>query len=108
MANNGTEILKRAIDFNSYLREKASLIPYVKIMEPKWIGENTYDPTKTVLSLSGMSGHDLYYYLINEGITPDKQTETAVLILCHISIVQEDVDRLLQSLQKASSYYGKD
>lgn len=78
-------IIDKAISLNKKLKESLSKLPQVVIGE----FENfKSDPTKTILKIKGLSGHDLSEILDKMRINVEKSTQKCVVITTHINITE--------------------
>jgi arginine decarboxylase len=105
MNQDGPMILDRAITMNKRLQAAVSQLPSVTV--GTFEGYRA-DPTKTVLKVRGLSGHELSDLLDTMRINVEKSTEKCIVITTHINILDEDVDQLIAAITKIAREYGID
>lgn len=89
LKKDGNAIINRAIDHAKRLKDSLAKLPQVIIGD----FENfKNDPTKVVLKIKGISGHELVEILDKMRINVEKSTQKCIVITCHINITDEDVD----------------
>jgi arginine decarboxylase len=95
LKKDGTAIIDRAIQLNSKLRESVSLMPSVIVGEFEGF---KCDPTKTVIKIKGLTGHEVSDILDTMRINVEKSTQKCIVITTHINITEEDVDLLIAAI----------
>jgi arginine/lysine/ornithine decarboxylase len=92
LKNDGEFIIDQAIQLNKKLRDALRLVPSITVAEFEGFKA---DPTKTILKIRGLTGHELSDILDAMRINVEKSTEKCIVITCHINITEEDVDQLI-------------
>lgn len=78
------------------MRDAVSKLPTVTIGE---FANFKSDPTKTIIKIRGMSGHDLSDILDAMRINVEKSTSKCIVVTTHINILEEDVDQLISAIE---------
>lgn len=89
LKKEGNVIIDKAIDLAKKLRDSVARLPQVIIGEFEGF---KHDPTKVVIKIKGMSGHELSEILDKMRINIEKSTSKCIVVTCHINITEEDVD----------------
>ena len=90
-------MILRVIRLNKRLRKAIQKFEYVQVYQ-----NSQQDPTKTIIRIEGVSGSELYKYLDNHRINPEKYTKKAILVTIHINIKDEDVEDLIEAIRLIS------
>lgn len=95
LKNDGGMIIDRAIGLAKKLKDAMSHLPNVTVGTFESFKS---DPTKTVLKIRGLTGHELSDILDSMRINIEKSTSKCIVITTHINITEEDVDKLISAL----------
>jgi arginine/lysine/ornithine decarboxylase len=96
-------IIDRAINLGKKLKDAMGHLPNVTVGAFEGFKS---DPTKTVLKIRGLTGHELSDILDSMRINIEKSTQKCIVITTHINITEEDVDKLISALVQISSELG--
>jgi len=66
------------------------------------------DPTKTIFQIKGISGFKVAELLDKDRINVEKSTFKCNVVTCHINIIEEDVDTLIDSVRKIAMTHGSE
>lgn len=66
------------------------------------------DPTKTIFQVKGLSGFAVAEMLDKERINMEKSTHKCNVVTCHINIIEEDVDILIDAIRKIAMNHGSE
>lgn len=64
------------------------------------------DPTKTIIKIRGITGHELSDLLDTMRINIEKSTQKCIVVTTHINITEEDVDQLITAIELIAREYG--
>jgi len=64
------------------------------------------DPTKTIIKIRGITGHELSDLLDTMRINIEKSTQKCIVVTTHINITDEDVDQLITAIELIAREYG--
>lgn len=64
------------------------------------------DPTKTIIKIRGLSGHELSDILDTMRINIEKSTSKCIVVTTHINITDEDVEQLITAIELIAREYG--
>jgi arginine/lysine/ornithine decarboxylase len=103
LKNDGGMIIDRAINLGKKLKDAMGHLPNVTVGAFEGFKS---DPTKTVLKICGLTGHELSDILDSMRINIEKSTQKCIVITTHINITEEDVDKLISALVQISSELG--
>lgn len=103
LKKDGNIIIDKAINLNKKLRDSLSRLPQVVIGD--FVGFKC-DPTKTILKLKGMTGHELSERLDEMRIDIEKSTQKCIVITTHINITEDDVDKLISAIEEIASEHA--
>lgn len=103
LKSDGGLIIDRAILLNKKLRDALRQLPAVTVAEFEGFKA---DPTKTVIKIRGLTGHELSDILDVMRINVEKSTEKCIVITCHINITEEDVDQLISGITQIAREHG--
>lgn len=104
LAKDGGPIIDRAIQLGSKLREAISKLPAVTV--GSFIGTFKSDPTKTIIKIRGLTGHEFSDILDTLRINVEKSTQKCIVVTSHINITEEDVDQLITAIEHIAREYG--
>lgn len=96
-------IIDRAINLNKKLRDSISQLPSVTVAEFEGFKA---DPTKTVIKIKGLTGHELSDILDTMRINIEKSTQKCIVVTTHINITEEDVDQLIEAITSIAREHG--
>lgn len=103
LKKDGATIIDRAIGFNKKLKEAMEKLSSVVIGE--FPGYKA-DPLKAVIKIKGLTGHELADILDTMRINIEKSTQKCIVVTTHINITEEDVDSLINALEKIAREHG--
>lgn len=89
LKKEGNVIIDRAINLAKKLKDSVARLPQVVIGE---FDNFKHDPTKVIIKIKGISGHELSEILDKMRINIEKSTQKCIVVTCHINITEEDVD----------------
>ena len=64
------------------------------------------DPTKTIIKIRGLTGHELSDILDTMRINIEKSTQKCIVVTTHINITDEDVEQLISAIEVIAREYG--
>jgi len=64
------------------------------------------DPTKTIIKIRGITGHELSDLLDTMRINIEKSTQKCIVVTTHINITDEDVEQLITAIELIAREYG--
>ncbi len=104
LVSDGKSIIDRAIFLNNKLRQAISKLPAVTI--GTFEGSFKSDPTKTIIKIRGLTGHELSDILDTMRINIEKSTQKCIVVTTHINITDEDVEQLISAIEVIAREYG--
>lgn len=104
LASDGKSIIDRAILLNNKLRQAISKLPAVTL--GSFEGSFKSDPTKTIIKIRGLTGHELSDILDTMRINIEKSTQKCIVVTTHINITDEDVEQLITAIELIAREYG--
>jgi len=103
LKKDGGVIIDRAINLNKKLRDSISILPAVTVGQFEGFKQ---DPTKCVIKIRGMTGHELSDVLDAMRINIEKSTQKCIVVTTHINITEEDIDQLISAIETIAREYG--
>jgi len=64
------------------------------------------DPTKTIIKIRGITGHELSDLLDTMRINIEKSTQKCIVVTTHINITDEDVEQLITAIELIACEHG--
>jgi arginine/lysine/ornithine decarboxylase len=64
------------------------------------------DPTKTIIKIRGITGHELSDLLDTMRINIEKSTQKCIVVTTHINITDEDVEQLITAIELIAREHG--
>jgi arginine decarboxylase len=104
LAKDGKSIIDRAISLNNKLKSVISKLPAVTV--GSFDGNFKSDPTKTIIKIRGLTGHELSDILDTMRINIEKSTQKCIVVTTHINITDEDVDQLITAIELIAREHG--
>jgi len=104
LAKDGKSIIDRAISLNNKLKSAISKLPAVTV--GSFDGNFKSDPTKTIIKIRGLTGHELSDILDTMRINIEKSTQKCIVVTTHINITDEDVEQLITAIELIAREYG--
>ena len=106
LATEGKDLVRRAVELSSYLREKLNTISGIATMEYTDIQETiiNYDSTKVLIDAKGLglTGVEFEHLLRNHRIEVELIQANHVLVLITIGDTKESVDILIKAVRAVS------
>ncbi len=104
LAKDGKSIIDRAISLNNKLKSAISKLPAVTV--GSFDGHFKSDPTKTIIKIRGLTGHELSDILDTMRINIEKSTQKCIVVTTHINITDEDVEQLITAIELIAREHG--
>jgi arginine decarboxylase len=104
LSGDGSLIIDRAIHLSKKLRDSISKLPAVTI--GTFHGSFKSDPTKSIIKIRGLTGHEFSDILDTMRINIEKSTQKCIVVTSHINISEEDVDQLITAIEQIAREYG--
>ncbi len=104
LAKDGKSIIDRAISLNNKLKSAISKLPAVTV--GSFDGNFKSDPTKTIIKIRGLTGHELSDILDTMRINIEKSTQKCIVVTTHINITDEDVEQLITAIELIAREHG--
>jgi arginine/lysine/ornithine decarboxylase len=104
LAKDGKSIIDRAISLNNKLKSVISKLPAVTV--GSFDGHFKSDPTKTIIKIRGLTGHELSDILDTMRINIEKSTQKCIVVTTHINITDEDVEQLITAIELIAREHG--